>query len=577
MASATRGLTPQTLALTTRIYKGILTYTAEIPEKNPGSESAEKVAKLLDTATYLGIGICNAQLDPSTLREKTVAIQSLSSTTKNLSQLIEAMNLLIVNVQNDLGLFVKKNLPVSQRIKEHNDKADKWLEQEDSNLGLTNYPFHATERQERKSGRNHVKDKRHLLGPAQFLSETKELASCSVSSTSARGYRDYMEDSNLACMIAFEANGVHYLADLFGVFDGHSGQEVVDYVVSNLPGKLKAGLNTRLKNRPLNDDDLFFCFKDSIKEFHEEVIAKNMKAGTTAVFAFRVIGENRIWTVNIGDSRAFIQRNGRAVPMSIDQKPCYYENNERAEHVLFQNPNEYAKQLTKKGVLFCERSKYDSVLPDVKRGEKMVMGYIGSSRNIHRMILGVPNIKHLDMARSIGDHEFVKWKKYTPENFCRELQIGDQMVLHSDGIDASPHRISEIVHRDRYEGVPAHETADCLVQVSLPVKKDNVTAMIVTFNNPNSFKYQFFAAYTRESPEQLKIRFQQLRLQDPDFFTLLSKNAYLIPHDAWVKNDKQGAEPGSGNLQYGEEQILALLDQPIQHCERFLEILTYKS
>lgn len=208
----------------------------------------------------------------------------------------------------------------------------------------------------------------------------------------------------------------------------------------------------------------------------------------------------------------------------------------------------------------------------------MVFSYIGSSHQIHRMLLGIPNKKHLDMARSIGDHEFEKWKKHTPENFCRTLQIGDQLVLHSDGIDASPHRVSELIHRDRFEGVTARETTECLVQASLPAKKDNVTAMIVTFNNPHSsFKSQFFAAYTRESSERLQIRFQQLRLQDPDFFTLLCKNAYFIQHDAWERNGREGAEPGVGNFKYGEEQILALLDQPIQNCERFLEVFTYKS
>lgn len=369
MASATRTLSTQTLELSKHIYKGILTYTAEIPEKNTGSDAAEKVVKLLDAAAYLGKGFLTKQLESSTLKEKIVAIQSVSSPSTNLSSLIKAIDQLIFNVQTDLGLFIKKNLPASQRIQEHNDKADAWLDEEDPGHGLADYPVTPEQKQQCRLGRNHVKEIKHFVGPAQFISETSELATCTVSCAAARGYRDYMEDRNLARVITFEAGGVHYLADLMGVFDGHSGVEVVDYVIAQLPVKLKELLNARLKNRPLNDDDLFFCFKDAIKQLHQEVLDKNMKSGTTAVFAFRVIGEENIWTVNVGDSRAFIQRGGRAIAMSVDQKPSY-KGEERADLISFQHPNEYALQLIKKGVLFCDKSKYDAVLPEVKRGTK---------------------------------------------------------------------------------------------------------------------------------------------------------------------------------------------------------------
>ena len=55
------------------------------------------------------------------------------------------------------------------------------------------------------------------------------------------------------------------------------------------------------------------------KDLLEQHPEKSSRDGTTAVTC--LLGEGKIWTANIGDSRAVLSRSCRAIPLSKDHKP----------------------------------------------------------------------------------------------------------------------------------------------------------------------------------------------------------------------------------------------------------------
>lgn len=106
---------------------------------------------------------------------------------------------------------------------------------------------------------------------------------------------------------------------LFGIFDGHSGDNVPAYLQKNL-----------FKNI-LKEDEFWSDPSSSISKAYEKTdqsILSNSadlgRGGSTAVTAILINGR-RLWVANVGDSRAVLSRKGEAMAMTIDHEP----NNER--------------------------------------------------------------------------------------------------------------------------------------------------------------------------------------------------------------------------------------------------------
>ncbi|MBS0653864.1 MAG: protein serine/threonine phosphatase 2C family protein [Verrucomicrobia bacterium] len=313
----------------------------------------------------------------------------------------------------------------------------------------------------------------------QIYSETRSLSSSVVNVACAQGRKNTMEDRFLASPLHFQANGKTYSADLFGVFDGHGGSETVEFVIGNLANILQKQLERRLQDKAPNDDDIFYALRDAAIMAHDECVSRGLKGGTTAIFGFKLTDSHEIWTANVGDSSAILDRNGETIPMSIEQKPLYLPD-PSVEDAASYVPNKYAKDLLKKDVLLNNGKNITD--QELLLGEKMVMTSLGKDdENTHHLVLGVPNKHHLDMSRSIGDIAFNNWKKCTPEIFKQTLQPGDLLILHSDGVKALPKTTVEIIEAEKQQGTPAKVTLENLVQAAIR-DKDNVCAMIVSFH-----------------------------------------------------------------------------------------------
>lgn len=102
---------------------------------------------------------------------------------------------------------------------------------------------------------------------------------------------------------------------LFGIFDGHLGHDVSNY------------LKTHLFDNILKEHTFWTETENAIKRAYRktdiEILDKSLylgRGGSTAVTAILINGE-RLVVANVGDSRAVICKNGEAKQLSVDHEP----------------------------------------------------------------------------------------------------------------------------------------------------------------------------------------------------------------------------------------------------------------
>lgn len=152
-----------------------------------------------------------------------------------------------------------------------------------------------------------------------------------------RGWRESMEDASLMLPRGYLAGNWRDAA-LFGVFDGHGGEQVARFAVRRLPEVFA--------QQPAQDPEAAFVQSylridellrqaPAAAELREltlpghEVKDSAENVGTTAVCCL-VQGAQMV-IANAGDSRAVLSREGRAVQLSEDHKPALPRESARIE------------------------------------------------------------------------------------------------------------------------------------------------------------------------------------------------------------------------------------------------------
>jgi len=145
----------------------------------------------------------------------------------------------------------------------------------------------------------------------------------------AQGQRSQMEDADLVIhnLFLFEELAVSF----FGVFDGHGGQDCADFLKKNLSECFRK----KVLEKRHRTQDVFGTIKESIAETYQEIDMAfynefPTKAGSvgSAALVCLVVGD-RILTVNLGDSRAVLSRQGTAIELSVDHKPNFSKERDR--------------------------------------------------------------------------------------------------------------------------------------------------------------------------------------------------------------------------------------------------------
>ncbi|XP_042409686.1 probable protein phosphatase 2C 59 [Zingiber officinale] len=115
------------------------------------------------------------------------------------------------------------------------------------------------------------------------------------------------------------------IVGLFGVFDGHGGAQVAEYVKQNL--------FSNLLQHPKFISDIKSALAEAYKHTDSEFLkcenSQNREAGSTASTA--VLVGNRLVVANVGDSRVVICKGGDAIAVSRDHKPDQTDERQRIE------------------------------------------------------------------------------------------------------------------------------------------------------------------------------------------------------------------------------------------------------
>ena len=126
-------------------------------------------------------------------------------------------------------------------------------------------------------------------------------------------YRPYMEDTHSA-----EDNfGGDSSCGYFGVYDGHGGKTVSDYVAERVPEQLKKELfATKPSDLVQVLEDVFLKVDGELKLMDSE---NTGSTGAVAVIR-NESGHRVLYIANVGDTWVVISRNGVAERMSYDHK-----------------------------------------------------------------------------------------------------------------------------------------------------------------------------------------------------------------------------------------------------------------
>ncbi|CAE8643462.1 unnamed protein product [Polarella glacialis] len=142
-----------------------------------------------------------------------------------------------------------------------------------------------------------------------------------------RGWRENMEDASIA-MPAGYLGGAFRDAAIFGVFDGHGGEQVSRYVARKLPGvlaELPAGdPEDALRAAFARLDELLWqpaVARELVELTHPQNQPQSSadRCGSTAVCC--LVRGNELLLAHAGDSRAVLCRSGEAIALTEDHKP----------------------------------------------------------------------------------------------------------------------------------------------------------------------------------------------------------------------------------------------------------------
>lgn len=143
----------------------------------------------------------------------------------------------------------------------------------------------------------------------------------------AQGRRPTMEDAH--CIV------LQPDYTFLGLYDGHGGKQVADFAAQHIHQNILAALKDFSKNLPHDPDIAMYpALEEGFLKTNQDLDGApfNIRGqGCTAIVA--VIKERKIYVANIGDSRAIVGSNGRAIALSSDHKPDRPDEKRRIERL----------------------------------------------------------------------------------------------------------------------------------------------------------------------------------------------------------------------------------------------------
>ena len=148
--------------------------------------------------------------------------------------------------------------------------------------------------------------------------EAQEDADVSVAVCEMQGWRRKMEDAQILNLT------MRNNAKLFAVFDGHVGRQSADRLASTMAERLMSQPAYTAEDYPLAFTKAYIAADEDLR--NPEV---SQNSGSTACSVLLTTRQKSLVCANVGDSRAVLCREGRAIDLSRDHKPELAEESAR--------------------------------------------------------------------------------------------------------------------------------------------------------------------------------------------------------------------------------------------------------
>uniref|UniRef100_A0A7I4B5P4 PPM-type phosphatase domain-containing protein n=1 Tax=Physcomitrium patens TaxID=3218 RepID=A0A7I4B5P4_PHYPA len=218
------------------------------------------------------------------------------------------------------------------------------------------------------------------------------------------------------------------------------GTEVASYLEQELFDKILADPNFRDDPKKTIKETYFSMDKRILGKAENE---KDFRAGSTATTAFLLDGGSRLVVANVGDSRAILARNRKAVEVSVDHEPQKPEEREMVE----------------------------------SKGGEVAVSPIGGVYRVD---------KRLNMTRAFGDYSIKEHLSVEPDIWDNILTDDDDFfVVASDGlwnVMSNDEAVEHVLAQTTAEGAAKVLAAAALRRGS----RDDISVLVVCLKDLSS-------------------------------------------------------------------------------------------
>lgn len=267
--------------------------------------------------------------------------------------------------------------------------------------------------------------------------EGRQLDSVTFGYARVKGLRDHpIEDYHVARMQSFDESEI----GLFAVYDGHAGTEVASYLEQELFNKILAHPNFASDPKKTIKETYFSENKRILDKAEND---KGFMAGSTATTAFLLDKGHRLIVANVGDSRAVLCRNGKAIEVSVDHEP--------------QKP--------------AEREMVES------KGGEVALSPMGGVYRVD---------KRLNMSRAFGDYIIKEHLSVEPDIWDNKLTDEDDFfIVASDGlwkVMNNEEAVAHVLAQENAEGAAKVLAAAALRRGS----RDDISVLVICLKDLTS-------------------------------------------------------------------------------------------
>ena len=225
----------------------------------------------------------------------------------------------------------------------------------------------------------------------------------------------------------------------FGVFDGHSGGEVAHYATKRLAPVMTANQRFHSGRLEVTLQETFLQLDEELASAEgQKALLRSMRgldpgtpvdevnahslAGSTACVA--VVRNSQLVVASVGDSRAVLAVNGKAVELTVDHKPELPEEKRRIRRA-----GGSVEDNRVMGTLNLSRSLGDFEYkhnPDLAAEEQMVTAFpdvksIVLSKDAHFLVLATDGLWDVLSPQECVDYVYARLNKQPLEKALREL------------------------------------------------------------------------------------------------------------------------------------------------------------